>query len=171
MKLDKLFTLVGTLQVASTDHIVLKTRFRSLEEEARERKFLSAVVNTTRSALAMPPILQPSDTPREFIDTENMGEYTRISLGVVVENYSKYKLRDARTSRQENCGKNREVALIIVLIYCPIKNYLNVRRSITLAMLTRARTRYSASTTAPTSTGTCAGPFPGRSTTRTGRPC
>lgn len=67
------------------------------------------IVGSLSPGLKMPPILEPSTTPREFVDTEHRNEYHRIIVGLVLENYSKYTLTDPRTSKSSNCVANREV--------------------------------------------------------------
>ena len=38
----------------------------------------------------------------------------QVGLGIMVENYSKYKLTDQQTSGPANCGWNKEVSKIVI---------------------------------------------------------
>ena len=61
--------------------------------------------------VSRPPILIATDyeTTRELLNVEHNsgGNSTRVSIGILVENYSKYRLQDARASSP--CSANREV--------------------------------------------------------------
>ena len=90
-------------------HSYLRQRLEKPEEIAAARSYLSQVVKSSSESLRMPPILEPNTTPREYIDTEQSGQDSRIIIGLIVENYSKYRLTDPRTSGTNDCKANREV--------------------------------------------------------------
>ena len=66
------------------------------------------------NTLSRPPILEAQghyNTASKLLYHEyNKAHHaTKVAIGIIVENYSKYRLQDARTSGKANCGANREV--------------------------------------------------------------
>ena len=90
-------------------HSYLKQSIKDPKALEQAQNYLAKVVNGSASFLKMPPILEPNTSPREYVDTEHGGEFYRIVMGLLVENYSKYKLTDPRTSGDNDCAANREV--------------------------------------------------------------
>lgn len=95
----------------------LKTAFTSEKQRLAEQEFLLSVTNSTQSLLRMPAILDPFTTARQHVDTEQRGQSDRVIVGILVENYSKYRLTDPRTSKK-TCTANREVHAFIVSTLC-----------------------------------------------------
>jgi hypothetical protein len=121
MRFCRILALVCFAEIAIG--LKIKTAFSNEKELKEEQKFLSAVVLTTRPTLAIPSILQPSTTPKQYVETEKGNEYNRLVVGVVVENYSRYKLQDARTSGKGNCQYNRDVSVDVYVVYILVKSY------------------------------------------------
>lgn len=90
-------------------HTYLRQSLKDPKELERAKEYLERIVNGTGEFLKMPPILEPNTSPREFVDTEHGDNFYRVIMGLVLENYSKYKLTDPRTSGSNDCGANREV--------------------------------------------------------------
>ena len=72
------------------------------------------VFNSYSIPLSRPPILAARghyNTASKLLYPEyNKAHHaTKVAIGIIVENYSKYRLQDARTSGKANCGANREV--------------------------------------------------------------
>ena len=64
--------------------------------------------------LSRPPILEAHgyyNTASKLLYHEYTKAHsaTKVAIGIIMENYSMYRLRDARTSGKANCGANREV--------------------------------------------------------------
>ena len=83
----------------------------------KERTFLNEAVKKNGDKLTMQKKeyggeMRNISDPKEFLlehDKRDGDQWARVSIGIVVENYSRYKLTDPRTSGQANCGKNNEV--------------------------------------------------------------
>ena len=84
---------------------------------AQERTFLNEAVKKNGGKLTMKQKeyegkMRAIPDPKEFLlehDRRDDWWNERVSIGIVVENYSRYKLTDPRTSGKANCAKNNEV--------------------------------------------------------------
>lgn len=99
-----------------TDH---KVRFKSKSDQERYEEFFFKVVSVGQKHLTLPQILRPTvledgmvmpaDTPREHLDVYYHNPTKKVLIGILVENYSKYRLEDPRTSGLHTCRANTEV--------------------------------------------------------------
>lgn len=111
MKRLVLYHLLTLTSTSLCSFVFGRVNFKSTEDRAMQEEYLIKTVNETREFLEVPPILLYPDksSPREFVDNENRGQWSRVSLGIVIENYSNFKFTKPLTSKTTNCGRVREV--------------------------------------------------------------
>ena len=114
MKRLVIYHLLTLTSTSLCSFVFGRVNFKTKDERIEAEEYLIRTVNATHEFLEVPPILLYPDksSPREFVDNEHMGQWSRVALGIVIENYSNYKFTKPLTSKTANCGRIREVRLL-----------------------------------------------------------
>eukprot|EP00095_Tigriopus_kingsejongensis_P011570 maker-scaffold1091_size63258-snap-gene-0.14 protein:Tk11570 transcript:maker-scaffold1091_size63258-snap-gene-0.14-mRNA-1 annotation:"hypothetical protein" len=113
--------LVISLLSILTNTIASNVDLKSPMTADKKRNFLEYlghVTNISRPLLVLPQILRPtdlgngivmpSDTPRSHMGVYYVDKRRTVLVGVFVENFSKYRLTDPRTSANKDCSAVKE---------------------------------------------------------------
>lgn len=84
--------------------------FNKVKHRSETKEFYDRVLEEKQSLIRRPSILDyMTPTVRETVDAEYKDVNSRIIVGILIENYSKYSLVDPVTSKKFDCKNNEEI--------------------------------------------------------------